>query len=97
MLTASLFVSLFSCKGFCTQSVWRHLKFQFTTTVFVSMATRSSDGEDFKPETKIWTEGHTLTPTGGQNGQEDADAFGSSPSSPQLGHQHLTGLRLGIV
>ena len=33
------------------------------TTVFMSMAARSSDGDDFEPETKIQMEGHTLTPT----------------------------------
>ena len=44
------------------------------------MAARSSNLDDFQPETKIWTEGHTLTPVGGQNGPEDPDAFGSAPS-----------------
>ena len=32
------------------------------TTVFMSMATRLSDLDDLKPEIKIQTEGHTLTP-----------------------------------
>ena len=50
------------------------------TTVFVSMATRSSDRDDFEPETKIQTEGHTLTPTSGQNGPEHSNVFGSTPS-----------------
>ena len=80
MVTASPFVYLFSCKGFCTQSVQTYLEFQFMTTVFVSRATRSSDLEDFEPETKIQTEGHTLTPTNSQNGQENPEAFGSVPS-----------------
>ena len=46
----------------------------------MSMAARSSDRDDFEPETQIQTEGHTLTPTGGQNGPEDPDAFVSAPS-----------------
>ena len=50
------------------------------TTVFMSMAARSSNRDNFEPETKIQIEGHTLTPTGGQNGPEDPDAFGSTPS-----------------
>ena len=49
-------------------------------TVFVSMATRSSDLDEQKPETNIQKEGHTLTPPSGQNGPEDPEAFGSTPS-----------------
>ena len=44
------------------------------------MATRLSDLDDLKPEIKIQTEDHTLTPTSGQNGPEDPYAFGSTPS-----------------
>ena len=50
------------------------------TTVFMSMATRLSDLDDFEPETKIQTEGHTLIPTGDQNGPKDPDVLGSAPS-----------------
>ena len=50
------------------------------TTIFVSMATRLSNQDDLKPEIKIQTEGHTLTPTSGQIGLEDPDAFRSVPS-----------------
>ena len=49
-------------------------------TVFMSMATRSSDLDDQKPGIKIQTEDHTLTPSSGQNGPEDPEAFGSTPS-----------------
>ena len=49
------------------------------TTVFVSMATRSSDLDDLKPEIKIQAEGHTLTSTSGQSGLDDPEAFGSTP------------------
>ena len=65
------------------------------------MATRSSDLDDLKPEIKIKTEGHTLTPTSGQYGPEDPETFGVPlhvhHPSLQQGNQHLTGLRLGIV
>ena len=67
------------------------------TTVLMSMATGSSNLDDFEPETKIQTEGHTLTQTGRQNGLEDPDAFWSAHPSPQLGNQHLTGTKFGIV
>ena len=50
------------------------------TTVFMSIAARSSELDDLPPETKVQTEGHTLTPVGGQNGPEDLDAFESAPS-----------------
>ena len=80
MVTLSPFISLFSCKGFCTQFVQRHLAFQSMTTVFMSMATSSTDRDDFESETKIQTEGYTLTPTGSQNGPEDPDTFRSAPS-----------------
>ena len=50
------------------------------TNVFVSMATILSDLHDLKPEIKIQTECHTLTPTSSQNGPEDTEAFGSAPS-----------------
>ena len=50
------------------------------TTVFMSMATRTSDLDELNLEVKIQTEGHTLTPTSGQNGPEDPDAFGSAQS-----------------
>ena len=46
----------------------------------MSMATRLSNLDDFESATKIQTEGHTLTPAGGQNGLEDPDTFGSDPS-----------------
>ena len=49
-------------------------------TVFVSMATRSSDLDDQKPEIKNQIEGHNLTPPSGHNGPEDPEAFGSGPS-----------------
>ena len=71
------------------------------TTVFMSMVTRLSDLDNFETETKIQTEGHTLTPTGSQNGLEDPDAFGSTyhipHPSPQLENQYLTSLTLSIV
>ena len=44
------------------------------------MAARLSDLDDLKPKIKIQTEGHTLTPTSGQNGPEDPEAFESTPS-----------------
>ena len=46
----------------------------------MAMVTRSSDLDDQKPGINILTEGHTLTPPGGQNGPEDPEAFGSAPS-----------------
>ena len=49
-------------------------------TVFMSMATRSSDIDDQKPRINIQTEGHTLTPPSGWNSPEDPEAFGSTPS-----------------
>ena len=66
--------------GLCTWAVWTYPEFQFMITVFVSMATRSSNLDDLKPEIKIQTEGHTLTPMSGQNGLKDPEAFGSTPS-----------------
>ena len=75
----------FLARAFAPQSVQKYPEFQFTTTVFVSMATRSSDLDDFEPEIKIQTEGHTLTLTDSQNGQENPEAFGSAPPcSPSL-------------
>ena len=50
------------------------------TTVFVSMATRLSDLDDFELEIKIQTEGHTIMLTNGQHGQENPEVFGSTPS-----------------
>ena len=44
------------------------------------MAARSSYRDNFEPDTKIWTECHTLTPISGWNGPEDSDACGSAPS-----------------
>ena len=76
----SLFVSLFSWMGLCTQTVWTNPEFQFMTTVFMSMAARLSDLDNLKSKNKIQTEGHTLTPISSQNGPEDPDAFGSTPS-----------------
>ena len=48
-------------------------------TVFMSMATRSSDPDEQKPGTIVQKEGHTLTPPSGQNGPEDPEVFGSIP------------------
>ena len=44
------------------------------------MATRLSDLDDQKPGINILTEDHTLTRPRGQNGPEDPEAFGSTPS-----------------
>ena len=44
------------------------------------MAARSSDLDNQKPGINIQTEGHTLTPPSSQNGPEDPEAFGSTPS-----------------
>ena len=44
------------------------------------MAIKSSALEDQKTGVNIQTEGHTLTPPSGQNGPEDIEAFGSTPS-----------------
>ena len=49
-------------------------------TVFVTMATRLSDLDKQKPGTNVHKEGHTLTPPSSQNGPEDPEAFGSTPS-----------------
>ena len=48
-------------------------------TVFMSLATRSSDLDDQKPGVNIQTEGYTLTPLSSQNGPEDQEAFHSAP------------------
>ena len=57
-----------------------HLEFQFTATVFVSMATRLSNLDEQKPGTSIQKEVHTLTTPCGWNGPEDPEVFGSTPS-----------------
>ena len=44
------------------------------------MASRLSNLDDQKPRINIQTEGHTLTPPSSQNGPEDPEAFGSTPS-----------------
>ena len=44
------------------------------------MATRLSDLDEQKPRTNIQKEGQTLTPPSGQNGPEDPEAFGNTPS-----------------
>ena len=50
-------------------------------TAFVSMAARLSDLDDQKTGViSIQIEGHTLTPPSGQNGSEDPETFGSTPS-----------------
>ena len=49
-------------------------------TVFMSMTARLSDLDDQKHGINIQTEGHTLTSPSGQNGPEDPEAFGSTPS-----------------
>ena len=79
-VTASPFVSLFSCMCLYTWTVWTYLEFQFMTTVFMSMAARLSNLNDLKPEIKIQTEGHTLTPASSWHGLEDLEAFESAPS-----------------
>ena len=47
---------------------------------FLSMAARLSGLDEHKPGTNIQKEGHTLTPPSSQNGPEDPEAFGSTPS-----------------
>ena len=49
-------------------------------TVFMSMAAKLSDIDDQKSGVILQTEGHTLTPPSGQNGPENPEAFGSTPS-----------------
>ena len=44
------------------------------------MATRSSNLDDQKTGVNIQTKGHTVTPTSSQNGPEETEAFGSTPS-----------------
>ena len=46
----------------------------------MSMTTSSSDLDDQKPGVNIQTKSHTLTPPSSQNGSEDPEAFGSTPS-----------------
>ena len=46
----------------------------------MSMATRLIGLDDQKPGVNIQTKGHTLTPPSSQNGPEDPEAFGSTPS-----------------
>ena len=50
------------------------------STVFRSMATRSSHIDDLNPTVKIQIEVYNLTPMSDQNGLEDPGAFGSAPS-----------------
>ena len=80
---------------------WIYVEFQFTTTVFMLMAIRSSDLDDQKPGVNIQTEGHTLTPPSSKNSPEDPEALVAPHHihhpSLQQGNQHLTGLRLSIV
>ena len=66
--------------GLCTQTKWIYPEFQFTATVFMSMATRSSDLDDQMTGISIQTESQTLTPPGGWNGPKDPEVFGSAPS-----------------
>ena len=47
---------------------------------FVSMATRLSNLDEQKPRTNSQKEGHTLTPPSSQNGPEDPEVFGGTPS-----------------
>ena len=49
-------------------------------TVYVSMATKSSDLGDQRTGASIQTGGHTLTPLSGQHGPEETEAFGGTPS-----------------
>ena len=69
-------------------------------TVSKSMATKLSDLDDQKSLANIHTDGHTLTPPSGQNGPEEAEAFGSTyhvhHHSLQQGNHKLTAQRLGI-
>ena len=77
---ASPLVFLIFLHGPLHPTVWTHLQFQLTATVFVSMAARLSSLDDQKCGTNIQEEGHTLTPTSDWNGPEDPEAFGSAPS-----------------
>ena len=52
-------------------TVQNHPEFQFTSTVFMSMAAKLSDIDDQKSGVNIWTEGHTLTPPSSWNGLEE--------------------------
>ena len=47
-------------------------------TVYMSMATKSSDQDDQKTGVNNQTEGHTLTPPSSKNGPEEIEAFGST-------------------
>ena len=49
-------------------------------TVSKSMATKLRSVDDQKSGVDIQTKGYTLTPPSGQNGSEDTEAFGSTPS-----------------
>ena len=71
------------------------------TTVFLSMATRSNDLDDFEPEIKIPTEATPLPQPAVKMAWKTQMHLGVPHHipypGPKLGHQHLTGLRLSIV
>ena len=69
--------------GLCAQTEWTYLEFQFTVTFYMSMATKSSDLNNWKTGASIQTEGHTLTLPNSQHDPEDTEAFGSAPSWSQ--------------
>ena len=65
MVSANPVVSFISCKGLCTLFVQLNLEFQFTATTVMSMATKSSDSEDWTLGANLPTEGHFPKPSRG--------------------------------
>ena len=60
--------------------MWLDPEFQFTATIIMSMAIRSTDLEDWRSGANLQTEGHTGMESQCQKGPEETWELGSSPS-----------------
>ena len=80
MVNANQVFFFISCQGLCAQFMWLYLEFQFTATIIMSMATRSSDLEDRRSGSNLQTEGHAGMEPQCQQGPEETGVLGSSPS-----------------
>ena len=79
MVSTNPVVSSFLARAF-VPNLCDNTEFQFTATTVASMATKSSDLDDWMSGAKLQTEGHTPILSRGQMDPEETGASGSAPS-----------------
>ena len=85
-VSANPVVSSFLARAF-VPFVQLILEFQFTATTIMSMATKSSDSEDWTLGANLQTEGHIPKPSKGQKDPEETEALGVLSPTCHLGLQ----------